>query len=161
MNKVAMQRFYTLFVTERSRLSAARFSFKLASRKQPWAAPDCMLALLRACMACRGLIAAAKRMSAAFGDARSALLDSAHRAMCIALFSTDETLSCALSAGGGHHRQVVPRVKIIDFSKTTLLSCSQRADHGTLRGSASFALVHEKVWSKVNWLLDQVNLYLI
>ena len=51
------------------------------------------------------------------------------------------------------------RVKIIDFSKTTLLSCSQRADHGTLRGSASFALVHEKVWSKVNWLLDQVNLY--
>lgn len=40
------------------------------------------------------------------------------------------------------------RVKIIDFSKTTLLSCSQRADHGTLRGSASFALVHEKVWSK-------------
>lgn len=50
------------------------------------------------------------------------------------------------------------RVKIIDFSKTTLLSCSQRADHGTLRGSASFALVHEKVWSKVNWLLDQVNL---
>ena len=65
-----------------------------------------MLALLRACMACRGLLAAAKRMSAAFGDARSALLDSAHRAMCIALFSTDETLSCALSAGGGHHRQV-------------------------------------------------------
>ena len=52
------------------------------------------------------------------------------------------------------------RVKIIDFSKTTLLSCSQRADHGTLRGSASFALVHEKVWSKVNWLLDQVNLYM-
>ena len=51
------------------------------------------------------------------------------------------------------------RVKIIDFSKTTLLSCSQRADHGTLRGSASFALVHEKVWSKVNWLLVQVNLY--
>ena len=51
------------------------------------------------------------------------------------------------------------RVKIIDFSKTTLLSCSQRADHGTLRGSASFALVHEKVWSKVNWFLDQVNLY--
>ena len=50
------------------------------------------------------------------------------------------------------------RVKIIDFSKTTLLSCSQRADHGTLRGSASFALVHEKVWSKVNWLLDKVNL---
>ena len=35
---------------------------------------------------------------------------------------------------------------------------SQRADHGTLRGSASFALVHEEVWSKVNWLLDQVNL---
>ena len=47
------------------------------------------------------------------------------------------------------------RVKIIDFSKTTQLSCSQRADHGTLRGSASFALVHEKVWSKVNWLLVQ------
>ena len=61
------------------------------------------LALLRACMACRGLRAAAKRMSAAFGDARGALLDSANRAMCIALFSTDETLSCALSAGGGHH----------------------------------------------------------
>ena len=154
-----MQRFCTLFVTDRSRLSAARLSFKLASRKQPWAAPDCMLALLRACMACRGLIAAAKRMSAAFGDARSALLDSANRAMCIALFSTDETLSCALSAGGGHHRQVRGRVKIIDFSKgNAKLSCSQRADHGTLRGSASFALVHEKVWSKVNWLLDQVNL---
>ena len=52
------------------------------------------------------------------------------------------------------------KVKIIDFSKTTLiLSCSQRADHGTLRGSASLALVHEKVWSKVNWLLDQVNLF--
>ena len=50
-------------------------------------------------------------------------------------------------------------VKVIDFSKTALLSCSQRADHGTLRGSASFALVHEKVWSKVNWLFVQVNLY--
>jgi hypothetical protein len=97
--RVAMQHFCTLFVTERSRLSVARLSFKLASRKQPWAAPDCMLAL----MACRGLIAAAKRMSAAFGDAPCALLDSPHRVMCIALFSTDETLSCALSAGGGHH----------------------------------------------------------
>ena len=28
-----------------------------------------------------------------------------------------------------------------------------------LSGSESFALVHEKVWSKVNWLFDQVNLY--
>ena len=120
VNKVAMQRFYTLFVTERSRLSAARFSFKLASRKQPWAAPDCMLALLRACMACRGLIAAAKRMSAAFGDARSALLDSAHRAMCIALFSTDETLSCALSAGGGHHRQVGSKLSIFQRQRYCL-----------------------------------------
>ena len=71
-------------------------------------------------MACRGLIAAAKRMSADFGDARSALLDSAHRAMCIALFSTDETLSCALSAGGGHHRQVGSKLSIFQRQRYCL-----------------------------------------
>ena len=69
---------------------------------------------------CRGLLAAAKRMSAAFGDARSALLDSAHRAMCIALFSTDETLSCALSAGGGHHRQVGSKLSIFQRQRYCL-----------------------------------------
>lgn len=65
-------------------------------------------------------VAAAKRMSAAFGDARCALLDSAHRAMCIALFSTDETLSCALSAGGGHHRQVGSKLSIFQRQRYCL-----------------------------------------
>ena len=65
-------------------------------------------------------VAAAKRMSTAFGDARSALLDSAHRAMCIALFSTDETLSCALSAGGGHHRQVGSKLSIFQRQRYCL-----------------------------------------
>ena len=51
------------------------------------------------------------------------------------------------------------RVKIVDFSKAVPLSRSRDADHGALRGSASFALSHEKVWSKVRWLIDQVNLY--
>ena len=64
--------------------------------------------------------AAAKRMSAAFGDARGALLDSANCAMCIALFSTDETLSCALSAGSGHHRQVGSKLSIFQRQRYCL-----------------------------------------
>ena len=65
-------------------------------------------------------VAAAKRISADFGDARSALLDNAHRAMCIALFSTDETLSCPLSAGGGHHRQVGSKLSIFQRQRYCL-----------------------------------------
>ena len=34
--------------------------------------------------------------------------------------------------------------KIVDFSNTVLLSRPRHTDHGTLRGSASFAFVREK-----------------
>ena len=158
VNKVAMQRFCTLFVTERSRLSVARLSFKLASRKQPWAAPDCMLALLRA-MA-NGVSRPFSCCQANVGRFwRRSQRSSGQRASCHVhrtLLHRRNVIMCSVR---GRWPPQAGRVKIIDFSKTTLLSCSQRADHGTLRGSASFALVHEKVWSKVNWLLVKVNLY--
>ena len=55
--------------------------------------------------------------------------------------------------------RMVDGVKIVDFSNTVLLSRSRYADHGALRGSASFGPAHENEWSKVSWLLDQINSY--
>ena len=49
--------------------------------------------------------------------------------------------------------------KIVDFSNTVLLPRPRHTDHGTLRGSASFALVLENERSKVRWILHQVSLY--
>ena len=54
--------------------------------------------------------------------------------------------------------RMVDGVKIVDFSNTVLLSRSRYADHGALRGSASFGPAHENEWSKVSWLLDRINL---
>ena len=39
------------------------------------------------------------------------------------------------------------------------MSIPRCADSGAVRGLASFASVRAQVWSKVNWVLDQVNLY--
>ena len=50
--------------------------------------------------------------------------------------------------------RMADEVKNVDFSNTVPSSRPRHTDRGTLRGSASFALSHEKVWSKVNWLLD-------
>ena len=54
---------------------------------------------------------------------------------------------------------MVDRVKMVGFSKAVPLSRSRYADHGALRGSASFGPAHENEWSKVSWLLDQINSY--
>ena len=56
--------------------------------------------------------------------------------------------------------RMVDGVKIVEFSNTVLLSRPRHTDHGTLRGSASFALVLENEWSKVRWILHQVSLYM-
>ena len=54
----------------------------------------------------------------------------------------------------------VDGVKIVEFFNTVPLSRPCHTGQGTLRGSASFALSDEKVWSKFSWILGQVNLYL-
>ena len=87
-NKATTARRRPVFVIKSSEWSAARPAFEGGSRRQRWAAPSCMLALL-AWHSC--IVAAAKRMSAALGRARSAPSHRAWHACMMDLFHTTGT----------------------------------------------------------------------
>ena len=150
VNKVATQRCCTLFVTESSRLSVATSKALLQTRVSEAALSSARLhARVASCL--HGVSRPSSCCQANVGRFwRRSQRSSGQRASCHVhrtLLHRRNVIMCSVR---GRWPPQAGRVKIIDFSKTTLLSCSQRADHGTLRGSASFALVHEKVWSKVN-----------
>ena len=108
-------------------------------------------------------------MTAALGRARSALSHIARQACLVDLSLTTGMFFpshlVVLYGSQCHARalfvlvtRMVDGVKIVDFSNTVLLPRPRHTDHGTLRGSASFALVLENEWSKVRWILHQVSL---
>ena len=169
-NKATTARRRPVFVIKSSEWSAARPAFKGGSRRQRWAAPSCMLALL-AWHSC--IVAAAKRMSAALGRARSAPSHRAwHACMMDLYFIRLERIFCRISWCCTGVSVIASSVRVGDqdgrwgqncrfFEHSVIVTpSSHRSRHPAwLREFRfSFAFVREKAWSKVNWILHQVNL---